>query len=109
MQTRITGFEAVTEPDAGWVTDRGQAGEEPEEEKPMNPHLLEFFDAMDVRDYDKMLEALARLSQKAGQKEVDDICMVLDIRPQGDSAAEQISGIRQHVRMLKKFDGERLR
>ena len=62
-----------------------------------------------VRDYDKMLEALARLSQKAGQKEVDDICMVLDIRPQGDSAAEQISGIRQHVRMLKKFDGERLR
>ena len=66
-------------------------------------------DAMDVRDYDKMLEALARLSQKAGQKEVDDICMVLDIRPQGDSAAEQISGIRQHVRMLKKFDGERLR
>lgn len=84
-------------------------GEGPEEEKPMNPHLLEFFDAMDVRDYDKMLEALARLSQKAGQKEVDDICMVLDIRPQGDSAAEQISGIRQHVRMLKKFDGERLR
>ena len=40
---------------------------------------------------------------------MDDICMVLDIRPQGDSAAEQISGIRQHVRMLKKFDGERLR
>ena len=95
-------FERVTEPGI-------QAGEEPEEEKPMNPHLLEFFDAMDVRDYDKMLEALARLSQKAGQKEVDDICMVLDIRPQGDSAAEQISGIRQHVRMLKKFDGERLR
>ena len=45
-----------------------QAGEEPEEEKPMNPHLLEFFDAMDVRDYDKMLEALARLSQKAGRR-----------------------------------------
>ena len=95
-------FERVTEPGS-------RMGEEPEEEKPMNPHLLEFFDAMDVRDYDKMLEALARLSQKAGQKEVDDICMVLDIRPQGDSAAEQISGIRQHVRMLKKFDGERLR
>lgn len=95
-------FERVTEPGS-------RMGEGPEEEKPMNPHLLEFFDAMDVRDYDKMLEALARLSQKAGQKEVDDICMVLDIRPQGDSAAEQISGIRQHVRMLKKFDGERLR
>ena len=103
-------FERVTEPGCRMGDGPGiQAGEEPEEEKPMNPHLLEFFDAMDVRDYDKMLEALARLSQKAGQKEVDDICMVLDIRPQGDSAAEQISGIRQHVRMLKKFDGERLR
>ena len=103
-------FERVTEPGSRMGEGPGiQAGEEPEEEKPMNPHLLEFFDAMDVRDYDKMLEALARLSQKAGQKEVDDICMVLDIRPQGDSAAEQISGIRQHVRMLKKFDGERLR
>ena len=103
-------FERVTEPGSRMGEGPGiQAGEGPEEEKPMNPHLLEFFDAMDVRDYDKMLEALARLSQKAGQKEVDDICMVLDIRPQGDSAAEQISGIRQHVRMLKKFDGERLR
>ena len=103
-------FERGTEPGCRMGDGPGiQAGEEPEEEKPMNPHLLEFFDAMDVRDYDKMLEALARLSQKAGQKEVDDICMVLDIRPQGDSAAEQISGIRQHVRMLKKFDGERLR
>ncbi|MFR8778749.1 MAG: hypothetical protein ACLVF9_08850 [Enterocloster sp.] len=61
-----------------------------------------------MRDYDKMLEALARLSQRRGRRS-DDICMVLDIRPQGDSAAEQISGIRQHVRMLKKFDGERLR
>ena len=65
---------------------------------------------MDVRDYDKMLEALARLSRKAGQKEVDDICMVLDIRPQGDSAAEQIAGIRQHVQNAEKnLMGERLR
>ena len=77
-------FERVTEPGCRMGDGPGiQAGEEPEEEKPMNPHLLEFFDAMDVRDYDKMLEALARLSQKAGQKEVDDICMVLDIRPPG--------------------------
>lgn len=106
-------FERVMEPgsQAGEETGPGslREGTGSQEEKPMNPDLLEFFDAMDVRNYDKMLEALARLSQKAGQKEVDDICMVLDIRPQGDSAAEQIAGIRQHVRMLKKFDGERLR
>ena len=32
----------------------------------MNPHLLEFFDAMDVRDYDKMLEALAEAFPEGG-------------------------------------------
>ena len=52
---------------------------------------------MDVRDYDKMLEALARLSRKAGQKEVDDICMVLDIRPQGDSAAQMPSQLHAQI------------
>ena len=51
-------FERVTEPGSRMGEGPGiQAGEEPEEEKPMNPHLLEFFDAMDVRDYDKMLDA----------------------------------------------------
>lgn len=77
--------------------------------RPMNPYLLAFFDAMDVKHYDKMLEALAKLSEKATQKEVDDICMVLDIRPSGGSVYEQIAGIKRHILMLKKFDGERLR
>ena len=77
--------------------------------RPMSPYLLEFFDAMDEKLYDKMLEALAKLAGHATQKEVDDICMVLDIHPMGDSIAEQIADIRRHVRTLKKFDGDRLR
>lgn len=76
---------------------------------PMNPYLLEFFDSMDVKNYDKMLEALAKLSGQATRKEVDDICMVLDIQPAGDTIYDQIGGIRRHILMLKKFDGERLR
>lgn len=79
------------------------------EERPMSPHLLEFFDAMDEKRYDKMLESLAKLSSHATQKEIDDICMVLDMQTVGVSILEQISDIRRHIQMLKKFDGERLR
>ncbi len=79
------------------------------EARPMSPYLLEFFDAMDEKHYDKMLEALAKLSGQATQKEIDDICMVLDMQTVGDSVAEQISDIRRHIQMLRKFDGERLR
>lgn len=79
------------------------------EPRPMSPYLLEFFDAMDEKHYDKMLEALAKLSGHATQKEIDDICMVLDMQTVGVSVDEQISDIRRHIRMLKKFDGDRLR
>lgn len=75
----------------------------------MSPYLLEFFDAMDEKRYDKMLEALAKLSGTATQKEIDDICMVLDMQTVGVSVLEQISDIRRHIQMLRKFDGERLR
>lgn len=79
------------------------------EECPMNPHLLNFFDAMDERNYDKMLEALAKLSVQASQKEIDDICMVFDIQTVGAEIYEQIAEIKRHILTLKKFDGERLR
>lgn len=78
-------------------------------ERPMSPYLLEFFDAMDGKNYDKMLEAVAKLSGHATRKEADDICMVLDLHPTGGSVAEQIADIRRHILMLKKFDGVRLR
>lgn len=79
------------------------------EERPMSPYLLEFFDAMDEKHYDKMLEMLAKLTSHATQKEIDDICMVLDMQTVGVSVHEQIADIRRHIQMLRKFDGERLR
>ena len=77
--------------------------------RPMSPYLLEFFDAMDEKKYDYMLEAVAKLAGQATQKEIDDICLVLDMQTIGQSVEEQIAEIRRHIRMLKKFDGERLR
>ncbi|MEY8394081.1 DUF1653 domain-containing protein [Lachnospiraceae bacterium 45-P1] len=74
-----------------------------------NACLLEFFDAMDEKKYDGMLEALQKLSKKASRKEVDNICTVLDIQVSGGTIDEQIAEIRRHILTLKKFDGERLR
>ena len=86
-----------------------EEGETDVVEYTMSPYLLAFFDAMDEKHYDKMLEALAKLSGHATQKEIDDICMVLDMQTVGDTVAEQITEIRRHIQMLRKFDGERLR
>ena len=86
-----------------------EEGETDVVEYTMSPYLLAFFDAMDEKHYDKMLEALAKLSGHATQKEIDDICMVLDMQTVGDTVAEQIAEIRRHIQMLRKFDGERLR
>lgn len=79
------------------------------EVRPMSSHLLAFFDAMDEKQYDYMLEALAKLAGHATQKEIDDICLVLDMQTIGVSVEEQIAEIRRHILMLKKFDGVRLR
>lgn len=75
----------------------------------MNPHLLSFFDAMDEKNYDKMLECLAALSKTAVQKEVDDLYMVLDMKSTGGTISEQLAAVRAQLLTLKKFNGERLR
>jgi len=86
-----------------------EEGAEEVTEYVMSPYLLAFFDAMDEKHYDKMLEALAKLGGQATQKEIDDICMVLDMQTVGETVADQIVEIRRHIQMLRKFDGERLR
>ena len=87
----------------------GRSPESDGEPRPMSPHLLAFFDAMDEKQYDYMLEALAKLAGHATQKEIDDICLVMDMQTVGVSVEEQIAEIRRHIHMLKKFDGVRLR
>lgn len=80
-------------------------------EPQMNPYLLDFFDAMDTDNYDKMLECLNKMAGRVTQKELDDIYMVLDVQPAAgyEDPAEQIAFLKRHLLMLRKFDGERLR
>jgi len=98
----------VQQPGAGHENTADQA---PEEDQPVNQDLLDFFDAMDEKNYDLMLECLTKLSAHATQKELDDICMVLDIHPPVgcDDVVSQIMFIKRHLAMIRKFDGERLR
>ena len=86
-------------------------GPEPGQEQPVNRELLDFFDAMDEKNYDRMLECLTKLQPHATQKEMDDICMVLDIHPPVgcNDVGSQIMFIKRHLAMIRKFDGERLR
>ena len=87
------------------------AGQAPEEEPTVSQDLLDFFDAMDEKNYDRMLECLTKLSAHATRKELDDICLVLDINPPAgcDDILSQIMFIKRHLAMIRKFDGERLR
>ena len=87
------------------------AAQTPDEDQPVNRELLDFFDAMDEKNYDRMLECLTKLQPHATQKEMDDICMVLDIHPPVgcDDVGSQIMFIKRHLAMIRKFDGERLR
>ena len=87
------------------------AAQTPDEDQPVNRELLDFFDAMDEKNYDRMLECLTKLQPHATQKEMDDICMVLDIHPPVgcDDVESQIMFIKRHLAMIRKFDGERLR
>ena len=61
--------------------------------------------------FDRMLECLTKLSAHATRKELDDICLVLDINPPAgcDDSLSQIMFIKRHLAMIRKFDGERLR
>lgn len=103
----------VRQPSANSDSSEAQnaAAQAPDENQPVNQDLLDFFDAMDEKNYDLMLECLTKLSAHATQKELDDICMVLDIHPPVgcDDVVSQIMFIKRHLAMIRKFDGERLR
>lgn len=88
-----------------------ESGKDGQEEPPMNPYLLDFFDAMDEKNYDLMLEYLAKMARRMTQKELDDIYMVFDVQPSAgvEDLDSQVGFLRRHILMLKKFDGERLR
>lgn len=102
-------FEEMERPESQAALEEEEAKEEEPEIPGPRQLLLDFFDAMDEKKYDTMLEMLAKMTPKATQKELDDICTVLDLHPGSGEITDQLSAVRRHILMLKKFDGDRLR
>lgn len=78
---------------------------EPVPDQP-NPLLIEFLDADDIED---QLAVLRRMDGCVGKRELDSICVYLDISTRYPSLEEQIEGIRRYLKMQLKYDASRLR
>lgn len=76
------------------------------EETAPNPDFLEFLEAATPEAREACLEALKKT---AGQKELDSIYVVLDMKPLPGTVAEQLEGIRRYLNMQKYYDGGHLR
>ena len=78
------------------------------EEEPMGHEWLERF-----LDADRLEDRLAVLKQMEGhvtQRELDCIFLSLDLQPEtGKTKTEQISALRRHIQLLRRYDGGRLR
>ena len=81
---------------------------QPEQEEPMGHEWLERF-----LDADRPEDQLAVLKQMEGhvtQKELDCIFLSLDLQPEtGKTKTEQVSDLRRHIQLLRRYDGGRLR
>lgn len=71
-----------------------------------NPDFLCFLEAATMEAKMACLEALKKT---AGQSELDGIYVVLDMKPQTGTVAEQLEGIRRYLNMQKHYDGGHLR
>ena len=64
-------------------------------------------------DADRLEDRLAVLKQMEGhvtQRELDCIFLSLDLQPEtGKTKIEQISALRRHIQLLRRYDGGRLR
>lgn len=78
---------------------------EPVPDQP-NPFLIEFLDAEDIED---QLAILRKMEGCVGKRELDSICVYLDISTRYGSLEEQIEGIRKYLKMQLKYDASRLR
>lgn len=78
------------------------------EKEPMGHEWLERF-----LDADRLEDRLAALKQMEGhvtQRELDCIFLSLDLQPEtGKTKTEQISALRRHIQLLRRYDGGRLR
>ena len=89
------------ERDGGW----GFSPIEPVPDQP-NPLLIEFLDAESTEE---QLAVLRRMEGCVGKRELDSVCVYLDISTRYGSLEEQIEGIRRYLKLQMHYDASRLR
>lgn len=89
------------EKDGGW----GFSPIEPVPDQP-NPLLIEFLDAENTEE---QLAVLRRMEGCVGKRELDSICVYLDISTRYGSLEEQTEGIRRYLKLQMHYDASRLR
>lgn len=68
-----------------------------------------FLRFLETESYEIRMECLKILERSATQTELDSICLVLDMKPEGGTVKEQVEAIRRFLTMQNHFDGNRLR
>ena len=89
------------ERDGGW----GFSPIEPVPDQP-NPLLIEFLDAESTEE---QLAVLRRMEGCVGKRELDSVCVYLDISTRYGSLEEQTEGIRRYLKLQMPYDASRLR
>lgn len=89
------------ERDGGW----GFSPIEPVPDQP-NPLLIEFLNAESTEE---QLAVLRRMEGCVGKRELDSVCVYLDISTRYGSLEEQIEGIRRYLKLQMHYDASRLR
>ena len=80
---------------------------QPEEEAMGHEWLEHFLDAERLED---RLAVLKQMEGHVTQRELDCIFLSLDLQPEtGRTKTEQISALRRHIQLLRRYDGGRLR
>ena len=59
--------------------------------------------------FEERMAILQRMKGKAGQREVDSLCLCLDVKPSEGTIEEQLEDIKQCLRMQQRYDASRLR
>ena len=89
------------ERDGGW----GFSPIEPVPDQP-NPLLIEFLDAESTEE---QLAVLRRMEGCVGKRELDSVCVYLDISTRYGSLEEQTEGIRRYLKLQMHYDASWLR
>lgn len=68
-----------------------------------------FFEFLDTDSYEKRLALLQAMKGKVGQREVDSLCVCLDLQPGEGNTEDQLEHIKQYMKTQQRYNTSRLR